>query len=174
MTAAATKAGEFWRQGPEYRGVIGEFYNRPFSPIGTPVSFIVDNWYLIIAAVVSGGLLLWPTFKGGGAQSVSTAEAVRQINREKAVLIDVCEPAEFAESHASGSRNIPLASLVAGVKGLPSNKSLPVLLMCRSGARAAKAAVQLRQLGFANANAVAGGQQAWRDANLPIERSASA
>jgi rhodanese-related sulfurtransferase len=136
------------------------------------VSFVVENWYLILAALVSGGLLLWPAIRGGGdGQSVSTAEAVRQINREKAVLIDVCEEAEYAEGHAAGSRNIPLSTIAAGVKGLPGNKSLPVLLICRSGARATKAAAQLRQLGFANAHAVAGGLQAWREANLPTERS---
>jgi len=59
------------------------------------LSFVLDNWYLFATALVSGGLLLWPTLidNVGGAK-VSAADAVRLINREKAVLIDISEPAE--------------------------------------------------------------------------------
>jgi rhodanese-related sulfurtransferase len=71
---------------------------------------------------------------------------VRLINREKGVLIDVCEPAEFAAGHAIGARNVPLGQL-DGAKALPSNKTLPVVLMCaraRARPRRAAAAAQGR------------------------------
>ncbi len=124
-------------------------------------------------ALTSGGLLLWPTLRGGAAGGgVSTAEAVRLINREKGVLIDVCEPAEYAAGHAGGARNAPLAQL-DGHKALPTNKTLPVLLMCASGARAQRAAAQLRKAGWEKAVAVSGGTAAWREAGLPIEKSAA-
>lgn len=125
-----------------------------------------------MAALTSGGLLLWPTLANGAqGGAVNTAEAVRLMNREKAVLIDVCEPAEFAAGHVAGARNVPLASL-EGHKSLPSNKSLPVLVVCQSGARAARAAAQLRKLGYEKAQPLAGGLNAWREANLPVEKSA--
>jgi rhodanese-related sulfurtransferase len=125
-------------------------------------------------ALTSGGLLLWPQIaQQSGGSSVGTAEAVRLINREKAVLIDVSEPDEFAQGHAAGARNVPLASL-AGAKELPTNKALPVVLMCPSGARAVRAAAQLRKLGHERAIAVSGGNKAWREANLPVEKSAAA
>ncbi len=137
------------------------------------MKFIFDNWILIVAALTSGTLLAWPVLRRGaaGSGSVSTNEAVRLINREKAVLIDVCEPAEFAAGHAAGARNIPLGSL-EGAKGLPTNKALPVVVMCASGARAGRAAAQLRKLGHEKAVALAGGTAAWREASLPIEKSA--
>ncbi|HVQ02548.1 MAG TPA: rhodanese-like domain-containing protein [Burkholderiaceae bacterium] len=136
--------------------------------------FLLENWVLILAALTSGGLLLWPTLsRSGGGGSVGTSEAVRLINREKAVLIDVSEPDEFARGHAAGARNVPLNSL-QGAKELPSNKQLPVVLMCSSGARAARAAGELRKLGHERATALAGGLKAWRDANLPLEKSAAA
>jgi len=103
---------------------------------------------------------------------LSTAEAVQLINREKAVLIDVCEPTEFAAAHVAGARNIPLASL-EGHKSLPSNKALPLVLVCQSGARAARAAATLRKLGYEKAQPLAGGLKSWREANLPIEKSAA-
>jgi rhodanese-related sulfurtransferase len=136
------------------------------------VAFIAENWLLILVALVSGGMLLWPALgKGGGGSSVSTSEAVRLINREKGVLVDVGEPAEFAAAHASGARNVPFGQL-EGSKDLPSNKALPVVLLCPSGARAGRAAGLLRKAGYEKAVAVAGGTNAWREAQLPIDKSA--
>lgn len=135
------------------------------------MKFILENWVLILVAFVSGGMLVWPMVNKGRGGSVSPSEAVRLINREKGVLIDVCEPAEFAAGHAVGARNVPLGSL-EGSKELPSNKALPVIVMCASGARAGRAASMLRKAGYEKAVAVAGGNGAWRDASLPIEKKA--
>jgi rhodanese-related sulfurtransferase len=139
------------------------------------MSFIVANWYLILAALVSGGLLIWPLLKPGAGGGVDTNEAVRLINREKGVLIDVSEPAEFAAGHAGGARNVPLAQIEVGKtegKALPTNKTLPLLLICPTGARAGRAAAMLRKAGHEKAVAVSGGTAAWRAASLPIEKSA--
>lgn len=136
------------------------------------MSFIVENWILILAALVSGGMLVWPMVSRGGlGGALSTAEAVRLINHEKAVLIDVREPAEFAAGHAAGARNVPLGTIDGG-KGLPTNKALPVVLVCASGARASRAAAQLRKAGYNSVHTLAGGTNAWREASLPIEKSA--
>ena len=136
------------------------------------MKFFLDNWMLFALALTSGGLLLWPMVRGGVASgAVSTAEAVRLINREKGVLIDVGEPAEFAAGHAAGARNVPLGQL-EGAKALPTNKTLPLLVMCPTGARAAKAAALLRKAGHEKAVAVTGGTAAWRDASLPLEKNA--
>jgi len=132
------------------------------------VTFILDNWPLILLAATSGGLLLWQTLQKGGS-GVGVAEAVRLINREKGVLIDVCEPSEFAAGHAVGARNIPLGSL-SGSKDLPSNKALPLVLLCASGARAGRAAGLLRKAGYEKATVVNGGMKAWREAGLPVEK----
>ena len=135
------------------------------------MQFIVENWILILAACASGAMLLWPMVAKGGSGAVSTADAVRLINQEKAVLIDVREPDEFAAGHAAGARNVPLGTL-DGAKGLPSNKSVPLVLMCATGARASRAAGQLRKAGYASVHALAGGNAAWREASLPTEKSA--
>jgi rhodanese-related sulfurtransferase len=136
------------------------------------LQFVLDNWYLFVTAIVSGGLLLWPTISGGvGGGRVSAADAVRMINREKAVLIDISEPAEFAAGHAVGARSVPLSSLETS-RELPKNKSLPVVVVCPTGTRAQRAVAQLKKLGFENATALAGGLAAWRAANLPTEKTA--
>jgi len=125
---------------------------------------------LVLIAVTSGALLVWHTFQKSAGGGVGATEAVRLINREKGVLIDVCEPAEYAAGHAIGARNIPLGS-IDGAKELPSNKALPLLLICASGARAGRAAGLLRKAGYANAQAISGGLAAWREAGLPVQKS---
>jgi rhodanese-related sulfurtransferase len=134
------------------------------------VQFLLDNVLLIMVALVSGGMLIWPMLRGGaGGGAIGTAEAVRLINREKGVLIDVCEPQEFAAGHAIGARNVPLGAL-EGSKNLPKDKAQPIIVMCASGARSNRAAAKLRQMGYQNVQPLAGGNAAWRDANLPTEK----
>ena len=137
------------------------------------MKFFVDNWVLFLAAFTSGGLLLWPMIQGaGGATKVNTAEAVRLINREKAVLIDISEPADFAKGHAAGAKSIPLAGLES-TSELPKNKALPLVVVCATGTRSSRAVAVLKKLGFENARSLAGGLAAWREANLPLEKSAA-
>ena len=138
------------------------------------MKFFVENWILIVVAFVSGGMLVWPLVrKGGAGGTVPASEAVRLINREKGVLVDVGEPNEYAAGHAAGARNVPLGQ-IEGSKDLPSNKALPLLVMCPTGARAGRAAATLRKAGYERAVAVAGGTGAWREAQLPIERAEAA
>ncbi len=136
------------------------------------MNFLIQNWFLILAALVSGGMLLWPLLASGSqGKAVSPAEAVQLINREKGVLIDVSEPEEFAKGHAVGARNIPFGQ-IEGHKQLPSNKALPLVLVCPTGARAGRAAGMLRKLGYEKAQVLAGGFKAWREASLPVEKTA--
>ena len=145
---------------------------RPLFPSGAPVKFFIDTWFLFVAAAVSGGLLLWPSLrKGGNAGKLSPTDAVQLINREKAVLIDVSEPAEYAAGHALGARSVPLGKLESS-NDLPKNKTLPLVVLCQTGARAGRAVATLKTLGFQNARALAGGLEAWRAANLPVEKTA--
>ena len=137
------------------------------------MKFIVDYWYLFLVALSSGALLVWPLVRqgAGGAGAVSTAEAVRLINREKGVLIDVSEAAEYAAGHAAGSRSVPVGQIESS-KDVPTNKTLPLLLLCPNGSRAGRAAALLRSAGYEKAVAIVGGTAAWREAQLPMARVA--
>ena len=81
-------------------------------------------------------------------------------------LIDVRTPVEFAEVHVAQARNEPLDRFNASAYA----KDQPVYLLCRSGARAAKAAEQLAAAGNPNAVVIDGGTLAWIDAGLPVHR----
>ena len=134
------------------------------------MNFIIENWYLILLALASGAMLLWPVLAGGGASGLSTADAVQLINRQKAVVVDVCGPEEYAEGHVSGAKNVPLAQLQERLPTVVKNKSVPIIMVCSRGARARRAAIMAKQIGYDNAQSLAGGLGAWREANLPVEK----
>jgi rhodanese-related sulfurtransferase len=138
------------------------------------VTFFTDPtvWLMVLVALVAGGLLLWPTITGARNAGINATEAVRLMNREKATVIDVSEPGEYAAGHIVGSRNIPIGRLEVAPE-LPKNKSLPIVLVCASGKRAAKAAKALEAKGYAKPVVLAGGLAAWKTANMPIETSAA-
>ena len=127
---------------------------------------------LIAVALMSAGMLAWPVITGGGGPgTVTAAGAVQLINREKAVVVDVCEAGEYASGHVAGARHAPLGELEQKLPGLVKNKATPVILLCASGARSGRAGSIARKLGYEQALSLSGGMRSWRDANLPVEKA---
>lgn len=135
------------------------------------MDFVIANWSLILLAVVSGGMLAWPMIQGAGTAGLTATAAVQRINREKAVVIDVCEASEYAVGHVAGARSIPMAELEAKLPGAVKNKATPLVMVCASGVRARRAVAIARKLGYEQADVLAGGMKSWREANLPIDRA---
>lgn len=134
------------------------------------MNFVLDNWYLIFIALASGALLLVPTLRGAAGGGVSAAQAVQLINREKAVVIDVCEPEEYAAAHVGGAKSVPLGQLQERLPQVVKNKAVPVILVCARGPRAARATAIAKSLGYDRAQPLAGGLAAWREAGMPVEK----
>ena len=140
---------------------------------GSIVQFILANWMLILVAVASGAMLIWPAMAGGaGMGAVTPAQAVQAMNREKAVVIDVRDPAAFAAEHVQGAKNIPLAELNTRLPAEVKNKATPVILVCAKGNASRRAAFVAKKLGYEQAQSLAGGYKAWTDAGLPIAKAA--
>lgn len=135
------------------------------------MNFVVENWMLLLVAVSSGAMLFMPALRGATDSGVTTAVAVQLINREKAVLIDVCEANEYAAGHAGGARNIPFGQLEEKLPSAVKNKSVPVILVCQSGARSGRAVAIAKKLGYEKAQSLSGGLAAWKSASLPVEKS---
>jgi rhodanese-related sulfurtransferase len=84
-------------------------------------------------------------------------------------VVDVREAAEFAAWHIRGSSNLPIiedlrqnraAALVRASESL--SKERPLVMVCRRGAMAQRAAQLLTDLGF-DAACLTGGIQGWPD-----------
>jgi rhodanese-related sulfurtransferase len=124
---------------------------------------------LLAMALASGFALLLPALtKGSG---LDPQAMVQLMNREKAVVIDVCEPDEFARSHVIGAKNLPLGQLEDKLAQVVKNKTAHVIMVCQVGARSARAAATARKLGYENVQSLSGGLRAWVAASMPTEKA---
>jgi rhodanese-related sulfurtransferase len=81
-------------------------------------------------------------------------------------LVDVREPGEVDTVRVEGALNLPLSRLKE--LSVRLDPKVPVYLLCRSGARAATAAAQLKSLGHRDVFVVSGGLDAWMAAGKPV------
>ena len=84
-------------------------------------------------------------------------------------VLDVREPEEFDGplGHLPGAQPVPLGELAQRVAEIPPD--LPVVTVCRAGARSAQAAVLLRRAGFERVANLGGGMLRWRADSHPVE-----
>jgi rhodanese-related sulfurtransferase len=131
----------------------------------------MDNIFLIAVAFVSGAMLVWPMVRrGAGGPSVNTLEATQLINRQDALVVDVREQTEYAQSHILNARLLPLSQLEARIGDIEKFKDKPVIVYCASGSRSSSAAAILRKSGFSNVANLSGGFAAWQQAGLPVQK----
>ena len=102
-------------------------------------------------------------------QEVTPQEGQRRV-QQGAVLLDVREPEEFADVHAGGAQLMPLSTFGEQYQNLDQDREIVVI--CRSGARSARAAQFLLDHGY-NAVNLAGGTLAWEEGGLPVERNSA-
>jgi rhodanese-related sulfurtransferase len=133
--------------------------------------FVQANWMLILIFFLSGGMLVWPAIQRSmsGMTDVGTMQAIRLINSEKAVTLDVRETRELADGKVPSSVHIPLSQLSDRVGELGKFKERPVIAYCARGQRSRAAGNTLKKAGFTKLYSLAGGLKAWKDAGLPIE-----
>ena len=138
-------------------------------------SFFAENWMLITVAFASGAMLVWPLVsRGGGAGALSVNGAVMRMNRDRAWVLDVGEPGEFAAGHVAGARNLPVGEFEQRLPETVKNKAQPLILVCATGARAGRCAAIARRLGYEQVQVLGGGMAAWREAGLPVEKETAA
>jgi rhodanese-related sulfurtransferase len=86
-------------------------------------------------------------------------------------VVDVRGPDEFTGplGHIPEARNLPVDELSDRVAELGHLERRPVILVCRTDRRSARAAEILRGVGIADVAVLRGGMEQWNRAGLPIE-----
>ncbi len=94
-------------------------------------------------------------------------------NPAAARIVDVREPDELAGplGHIAGVELVPLAGVVPVAEAW--SRHAPLVLVCRSGGRSGKAALQLEAMGFRRVASMRGGMTRWNEAKLPVARSSA-
>jgi rhodanese-related sulfurtransferase len=92
------------------------------------------------------------------------------------LVLDVREPAEFAQAHIAGSINVPRGVLEAAcdwdyddtVPALAATRERPIVVVCRSGQRSALAVDTMNRMGFADVKSLKTGVRGWNDFEQPL------
>jgi rhodanese-related sulfurtransferase len=134
--------------------------------------FIVTHWLLVLALAVIAALLIMDALKRRllGFRDIKAQEAVRLINHEGGIPLDVRDDKEFSEGHVLNALHIPLGLIEQRLKELDSYKTHPLIVYCRTGQRSAQAGALLRKQGFERVYKLSGGMLAWRSADLPVAK----
>ena len=77
------------------------------------------------------------------------------------LLLDVRQPEEHAHVNIERAKLIPLRELQQRIEELSDYRDKPVIVHCHHGGRSMQATMFLRQQGFAGAQNMAGGIDAW-------------
>lgn len=109
----------------------------------------------------------------GEVAKISPTEAAERVAQGKAVLVDVREPDEWADTGvAAPAVLLPMSDFEDKQKlwkpFLEQNAGKDLILYCRSGARSGRVAQKLADQGRTVANA--GGFRDWQAADLPVRQ----
>ncbi|HYF28329.1 MAG TPA: rhodanese-like domain-containing protein [Baekduia sp.] len=93
--------------------------------------------------------------------------------RRGSLLVDVRERAEWDAGHARQALHVPLGGVPARLAELEAEADgRPVVFICRSGARSARAARTAVEGGLREVRHGGGGMAAWTAAGLPLAPAA--
>lgn len=118
------------------------------------------------------GLIIWTELGrlNRKYQLATINTAVKMMNDDNTVVLDVREDREVQDGMIKGAKHIPLSALATRLGELDKFKSAPIVVYCRSGNRSGSACSTMTKAGFENVNNLVGGITAWETANLPITK----
>ena len=135
--------------------------------------FISNNIGLFIALAVILAMIAYTETKRltRAYKDVAPAEAVRLMNREDALVVDIRESSELGKSQIAGAKHIPFSSLKQRMAELDKYRQRAIITYCKSGMRSAMAADLLSKNQFQHVYSLKGGMSAWEGEGLPTAKS---
>jgi rhodanese-related sulfurtransferase len=134
--------------------------------------FILNHWLLWSALLIVLILLLLEELRGKqGGHRLSPQQAVDLINNHRAGVVDIRDLDAFKSGHIVNAIHIPQTDLVNNLEKLKKYREKPLILTCNNGQNSQLMAVKLRnKQGFTTVYSIAGGLQAWKQADLPLTK----
>ncbi len=125
-----------------------------------------------LAAILATTLLLFTALAcTTGTDPVASISADEFLSKPpaNAFLLDVRTPAEFEAGRVPGATNVPHSEVAARLDELPTDKSTPIVVYCKSGRRAGFAADTLAEAGYTNLHHLEGDMNGWLAAGRAVE-----
>lgn len=135
--------------------------------------FVSRHPILSLAWVVLLVLVIVLTFKSkfSKVKDVARTEAIRLINKEDAVVVDLRTREEYRRGHIASSINLLPNDIKNGSLGeLEKHKAQPVIVVCANGMSSRQPAEQLFNAGFTRVAILKDGLAGWSGENLPLVR----
>ena len=139
---------------------------------------MMNRRHLLAQGAAWCGPFVWvsASAQATSVDQVSLTEARRLHDAGKAVLIDIREPEEFATGVAAGAKLLPMSQINQRLRDIPTDPSVPVLLICRTQNRSSATLRALRkQLGeekYSHVRFVQGGMSEWVQRGWPTVQPA--
>jgi len=130
--------------------------------------FIMGNIELFIALMIILALIARNLIMPARISPVDSMGAIRMMNQQNALVVDVRGNDEYQKGHILNSMHIPLALIESKQSELAPFKNEQIILVCRSGNRSYQAGLTLKKLGYENLHNLKGGMGAWQQAGLPM------
>lgn len=131
------------------------------------IEFASNHLALVAAFFGVLGVLIFTLRQG--AHDLTPARAVRLLNHEHAVPVDLRGEKEFNAGHIINALRVSPEAIAEGASALQKHKEKPLLLYCETGASCMKPLQTLRKAGFNRVYRLQGGLAAWRAENLPLQ-----
>ena len=129
--------------------------------------FFLEEWVLVSALCFCIILLVRNESQKSGP-ALSPQQAIKIINEEDGVFLDLRDAAEFRNGHIVGAINIPLVKLDSQLLQIEKCKDLPVVLVCKMGHQSGAGYKRLRSEGFQRVFKMSGGIFEWENLQLPL------
>lgn len=102
-----------------------------------------------------------------GNNQILPQEAIKLINHENAVVVDIRDGDVFSKGHIINAISLPLSEIQTKHKKLDKFKSNPILIICSNGTESLSAVDSLAKLGY-DTRIISGGIRGWKDAEMPL------
>jgi len=104
------------------------------------------------------------------AKNVDPKAAQALIADQKATVLDIRTPEEFAEGHIPDAKNVDFFSKSFRETLEKLDKDAPIVMHCQSGGRSGQALPIFKEMGFTKVFHMNGGFSAWSKAGLPVAK----
>lgn len=134
--------------------------------------FLQNHWVLTLIFV--GFTLAYALFELRlqyvGPKRLSPALAVQLMNQRAPTIIDIRDKNKFQTGHILHARCVTQSEVEKTLKELKLSSESPILLVCQTGQQSTILGNRLKKQGFNEVVCLAGGMNAWQNADLPLTK----
>lgn len=132
--------------------------------------FISHHWPLAGIFFAALSYLLYLELGPQDVQRLSPREVTTLMNRQGGQVLDLRSSAQFESGHILGAFHMDGAAGVDWVKKRIKDKRPPLILVGNTHKEMMHFSAVLREAGYESVVTLAGGMEAWREANMPLVR----